>query len=353
MRNLHIVTALFILVSCSEKMNEEERKTEERMPAVTTEVMTGEMHGELVLNGDVACDERKLAKIYVPCTGKIQHIQVEIGDKVRKGQTLASVYSTDAAEYVKQADEIKSRIRVAERNLSQQEDLYADGMIAEKSVQEAREDLKILNAELVRLENVAKVNGFSKESTANLSSPINGFVVSKTVFNDSYIDATNNDTPAFEIADISAVWIIADVYESDIWKVNAGDSVTVSVSAYPKERFCGVINKVYDILDNMSKTMKVRICLDNKKGLLKPGMFASVHISISNEKRTMLQVPISSIVFENGHDYVVVCDQERKLRRQKVSVAGYDEKYAFISSGVNKGDMIVSENALLEFEALR
>ncbi len=353
MKHLNIIIATLLLSSCTGKKTVEMKETEDHLDVATTEVTIGEMHGELALNGDIACDERKLAKIFVPCTGKIQNIQVEIGDFVLKGQTVATLFSTDAAEHAKLTSETNAQMRIAERKLNQLEDMYADRMATEKSVQEAREELNILRAELTRLENVAKVNGYSKMSTASLVSPINGFVVAKTVFNDSYIDATNNDTPAFEIADISTVWVIADVYESDIWKVHTGDSVKVGVTAYPNEQFYGVINKVYNILDNVSKTMKVRVCLDNKKGLLKPGMFATVHVSISDDIRPSIQVPISSIIFENGHNYVVVCDAEKNLRRQQINIAGYNEDFAFVSSGLNKGDMVVSENALLEFEALR
>lgn len=353
MKNLYIATALLVLSSCSGESKEDVKETESRVDLVTTEVIAGEMRGKLVLNGDIACDERKLAKIFVPCTGKIQNIQVEIGDPVVKEQTLATVFSTDAAEHVKQISETNAQIRMAERNLNQLEEMYADKMATAKDVQEAREGLTILRAEMARLENVAKVNGYSKMSTASLVSPINGFVVGKSVFNDSYIDATNNDAPAFEIADLSTVWVIADVYESDIWKVKSGDSVTVEVVAYPNVKFHGVINKVYNILDNVSKTMKVRVCLDNKQGLLKPGMFATVHISISDDIRPMLQVPTKSIIFENGHDYVVVCDDKKHLRRQLIKIEGYGDMCAFVSSGLSKGEMVVSENALLEFEALR
>lgn len=353
MKYLHIIIAFLLFSSCSGKMIDEEKETENRTDFVTTDVTLGEMNSELVLTGDIACDERKLAKIFVPCTGKIRNIQAEIGDSVSKGQTLATVFSTDAADYVKQTSEISSQIRVAERKLNQLEDMYSDRMATEKDVQEAREALNILRAEFERLERVAQVNGYSKMSTASLVSPISGFVVAKTVFNDSYIDATNNDTPAFEIADISTVWVMADVYESDIWKVHTGDSVTIIAAAYPNKHFKGVINKVYNILDNVSKTMKVRICLNNKNGLLKPGMFASVHIAVSGDTRQMLQVPTESIVFENGHDYVVVCDKEEHLCRKQVKIAGYNDKVAFISSGINKGDKVVSENALMIFEALR
>lgn len=352
MKYFHIIIAVLLFSSCSDKTVNEEKETEKFTDLVTTEVTLGKMNGELVLTGDIACDERKLAKIFVPCTGKIRNIQAEICDPVAKGQALATVFSTDAADYVKQTSEINSQIRVAERNLSQLEDMYSVRMATEKDVQEAREALNILRAELERLERVAQVNGYSKMSTASLISPISGFVVAKTVFNDSYIDATNNDTPAFEIADISTVWVMADVYESDIWKVHAGDSVSVIAAAYPNEHFKGVINKVYNILDNVSKTMKVRICLNNKNGLLKPGMFASVHIAISGDSRRMLQVPTTSIVFENGHDYVVVCEEDH-LRRQQVKIAGYNGNVAFISSGINNGDMVVSENALMIFEALK
>jgi cobalt-zinc-cadmium efflux system membrane fusion protein len=114
-----------------------------------------------------------------------------------------------------------------------------------------------------------------------LRSPISGYVTAKNIYNDSYVgpEDSGDGGEALEIANLSRVWVIADVYESDIAKIHQGAAVTVTTMVYDGEVFHGHIDKVYQVLDSESKTMKVRITLDNARGLLRPGMFATVHVS--------------------------------------------------------------------------
>ena len=318
-----------------------------------TSVTEGFMSDELILNGSVQCDESKVSKVFVPCTGKIQGITVEVGDYVNRGQLLATVFSQDAAEYGKQLNDINTEIRLARRELSMKQDLQKSGMVADKDIEEARGRLDIALAEKSRLQSVARVNGFSGQSNAAVHAPVSGYVFSKNVYNGSYISDENNDTPAFEIADLSSVWIIADVYESDIRKVHIGDNVYVTVLAYPDVAIRGVIDNVYRNIDSDSKTMKVRIKLANAKGLLMPGMFVNVHVLLSGAGKRMMQVPAQSIVFENGNNYVIVVDGKGKCRRQEVKVAHQDGIKAYLNGGVNIGDRVVDKNALLEYNTLK
>lgn len=319
----------------------------------TTVVTEGIMSDELVLNGDVVCDEGKVSKVFIPCSGKIQNVTVEVGDHVRAGQMLASVFSQDAADYGKQMSEAEADIRLARRDLEMKQDMQKSGMVADKDVEEARARLDVAKAEKGRLWSVARVNGFSTKAHAMVASPISGYVFAKNVYNGSYIDETNNDDPAFEVADLSSVWIIADVYENDIRNVRQGAHVTVTVLSYPGMVIGGRIDKIYRNLDAESKTMKVRVSLDNSNGKLLPGMFADVHVQLPNSGKRKLVVPMGAIVFENGKNYVVVVDRGGNCRRQEVKVAHETESVAYIDSGLDVGDRVVSENALLEYEALR
>ena len=200
---------------------------------------------------------------------------------------------------------------------------------------------------------MAHVNGYAASSIASITAPMSGYLFAKSAYNGSYIDDTNNDTPAFEIANLESVWVVADVYESDIKHIALGEKVYITVLAYPEIRWEGHINKLYPNLDSESKTMKVRVNLDNKEKKLLPGMFANVHVSLSGSGKKMMQVPSKCIVFENGNNYVVAVDNQGKYYHQKVKVAHQDETAAYIENGVRIGEQVVCENALLVFSNLR
>lgn len=186
-----------------------------------------------------------------------------------------------------------------------------------------------------------------------LRSPISGYVTVKKVYDDSYVSPDGEGGgEALEIDNLSRVWVIADVYESDIAKIHQGAPVTVTTMAYDGEVFSGRIDKVYNVLDSESKTMKVRITLDNARGLLRPGMFATVHVSTHGGGRSLCRVPAKAIVFDGGADYVVVADGRRHYRRQPVTTEHVGSDYAYVLSGLRAGEQVVNKNALLVFNTL-
>lgn len=170
-------------------------------------------------------------------------------------------------------------------------------MASDKDVEEARERVMTAHAERLRLNDVASINGFGDGANASLMAPISGYVICKRIYNNSYVSDDNNDEAAIEIADLRKVWVIADVYESDIAKIRAGAPVSVTTMAYPNETSYGKIDKVYSVLDRESKTMKVRVGLDNPDGKLKPGIFASVHVNLSQEGVRMTAVSAKAVIF--------------------------------------------------------
>lgn len=346
-----------LLASCSSNQNDQTASTDaisDSTEAVlsTSPVTMEPVSDEIVLNGTVNCDESKLGKVFVPCSGKVSGIRVEIGDHVGQGQLLGIVHSTDAADYQKQLSDASAAITVAARDYRMKQDMQKSGMASDKDVEEARANLFVARAERQRLSQVAGINGFAGKSDATLRSPISGYIITKNIYNDSYIDDTNNDDPAFEIADISSVWVIGNVYENDIAKVHQGQKVYVTTASYPDKISTGVIDRIYSVLDSDSRTMKVRVRLNNPGGLLKPGMFATIHVIIPNADHWMPSVPSSAMVFENGNQYVVVKNGRKQYRVQEVQVAKTTDSRVYIQSGIDEGQKVVTRNALLIYNAL-
>jgi cobalt-zinc-cadmium efflux system membrane fusion protein len=345
---------LLCLASCSPSKQKAGDYRNLRSEVVeTTPVVLGSYGDELTLNGDVSCDESLVRKIFIPCSGRVSGLTVEVGDAVRRGQALATIHSEEAADYNKGLTDADAQIRMAERDYEMKQDMRRSGMASDKDVSEAHAALVMARAERSRLGAVAGINGFGRQATAVLRSPISGFVTAKNIYDDSYVSPDGEGGgEALEIANLSRVWIIADVYESDIAKIRQGAPVTVTTMAYDGEVFHGNIDKVYNVLDSESKTMKVRITLDNSRGLLRPGMFATVHVSTGGGGKALCRVPAKAIVFDGGKDYVVVADGHSHYHRQAVRTDHVGSDYAYVVSGLSAGERVVSKNALLVFNTL-
>ena len=156
----------------------------------------------------------------------------------------------------------------------------------------------------------------------------------------------------FTISGLSDVWVMADVYESDISKVSEGADVRISTLAYPERTFTGTIDKVYHLLDSESKTMSVRIKLKNEDYLLKPGMFTNVKVTCKASEERMARIDPHSLVFENGKNYVVAVDGDGSLQVKEVEIYKRSDKECYLRSGVTGGDKILNKNVLLVYNAL-
>ena len=346
---------MLTLAACnSENQQSEGEKTlvaADKQVFDTEIVALKEIDDELVLNGSVACDETLLRKVFIPCTGRVSVLRVEVGDRVKCGQQLAVIQSEGAADYRKSINDADAEIRMAERQYAMQQDLQKSGMASDKDVEEAHERVLMSKAERQRLDDVARINGFDNKANAALIAPISGYVINKRIYNDSYVSDENNDDAAIEIADLQRVWVIADVYESDISKIHAGAPVSVTTMAYSDEVSYGKIDKVYSVLDSESKTMKIRVCLSNPDNKLKPGIFANVHVSLSSKGEKMPAILSQAVIFNHGKDYVVVLTDEGQYERREVRVAHTTADTSFISSGLTAGEKVITKNALLYFNA--
>ena len=355
---LYKMAGLLVMAACQSKdpqADAEEQLTafEEGRICITAQVEMRDIDDVLILNGDVMYDETLLRNVFVPCTGRVSELHVEVGDQVSRGQLLATIHSEEAANYRKGIMDADAEIRLAERAYQMQVDLNKCGIASNKDVEEARLRMQIAKAEQQRLGDVATIHGYKQNADASIVAPISGYVIAKRIYNDTYVNDDNRQEAALEIADLKRVWVVADVYESDIAKVRQGAVVSVTTLAYPDETFRGQIDRIYPLLDQESQTMKIRVCLDNPRGVLKPGMFASVKVSLSANGQQMQAVPSEAVLFEHGKDYVMVEKEPDQYARTEVHVAYTANGYSYISSGLKTGEKVVTKNALLYFNADR
>ena len=184
---------------------------------------------ELLLNGRVSFNPEQLAHVYPIFGGNITEVNVETGDYVKKGDILAVIHSSEVADYEKQRKEAEQQFALASRNLEATEDMFRSGMASERDKLQAEQEVANARAELKRIGEVYSIYHMTGHSTYEIKSPISGFVIEKNVSRNMQIRSDQTEE-MFTISGLADVWVMADVYESDISKVYEGAPVRITHS---------------------------------------------------------------------------------------------------------------------------
>ena len=310
-----------------------------------------EVADELTLNGRVTFNQEQVARVFPIFGGTVTEVSAEIGDHVRKGDILAGIRSGEVADYEKQKKEAEQQLIIARRNLQSVQDMFASGMASERDVLQARQELSNAEAEEKRITEIFSIYHLAGKSLYIVKAPVSGFIIEKNINKEMQIRSDQNDE-MFVISGLENVWVMADVYESNISKVHENAPVRITTLAYPGKEFTGKIDKVYNMLNDESKTMNVRVKLTNENYLLKPGMFTNVSVISRSSDKQLPRIDSHALVFENGKNFVVTVDADGKLAVKEVEVYRQLSKECYLSSGVQEGDRILNKNVLLVYNAL-
>nr|WP_199076703.1 efflux RND transporter periplasmic adaptor subunit [Pedobacter sp. ASV19] len=351
------IFTLSILQSCTKKekpaadADNKFRITEKLLnDLVLDTVQENRAVSEIGLTGVVAPDENKMVKIFPLVSGITQDVHVQLGDVVQKGQTLASMRSVEIAGFTKDLISSQADLRNTKRILQSTQDLYQSGLASEKDLEQAKSDYEKAAAESKRAGSVMSINK-SNGRGYEIKTPISGYIVEKNLTDNMQVRADNSQN-LFTIADLSTVFVLVNIYESDISKVQTGYPVKITTLSYPDKIFTGKIDKVYSMIDPDNKVMRARVKIDNPGNLLKPQMFAKVSISASSGA-DMPSVPLRVLIFDNDRNYVLVRDGKEHVRIQPVTVAKQVEDKAYISSGLKAGDQLIASRQLFLYESLK
>ncbi|MBW8686742.1 efflux RND transporter periplasmic adaptor subunit [Chitinophaga rhizophila] len=299
------------------------------------------------LNGKIQPDESKESKVFSLVSGKIKSVQVELGDYVKQGQVLAVLQSAEVAGINNDVSIAESSVEMAKKNMETQQSLFDGNLATQQDYISAQLEYKKAQSELNRARQVASISGGSS-ATYTLKAPISGYVIEKSISGNSEVRQDNNNS-LFTVADLSTVWIIANVYESDISNIRLGDEVRVKTLANPDKEYLGKIDKVYNVLDPANRTMQVRISMPNANGELKPEMFATVKVSTATSA-AVLSIPAKAMVMDNSKQYVIV-KKGNQLEVKEVSLLRRIDDRAFIS-GLQEGDQVVTSSQVFIYDAL-
>jgi len=352
-----IAIVLLSLTGCNqpERLAEPENKTfvlsETMLSGIKLDtVRTTTVKGVLNLNGKIQADENKMVEVFPIVGGNVMAINAELGDFVRKNQILGVIRSGEVAEYDRQLIDAQSDVLVAQKDLSVKRDLYESKLVSEREIVSAQKELEKAEAALKRIQETFSIYGFNARSEYFLKSPIDGFVISKKINRDMTLPSGHNES-VFTIAELSEVWAVANVYESDISRVTPGMDVEVSTLSYPGEKITGKIDKIFNVLDPDTRTMKVRVRIDNAGFKLKPEMLATTKITYS-EPKSIASVPASAIIFDKSRQFVMIFKDRYNIDTREVEVYRTTDDTAWISRGVEGGEIVISKNQLFIYDAL-
>ncbi len=282
-------------------------------------------------SGRVEVDERRQMVVAPRFEGWIERLQVNaVGDAVKKGQPLFTAYSPE----LQSAGE---ELRIAERLASQG---AAHDPLASASAR------RLAEATRARLRNL-QVAGQSGARQV-FHAPASGVVLDKMAVEGGRFMAGET---LFRIADLSKVWIIADVYEQDLARVQVGQGAQVVLDAWPGRSFAARVGYLYPTLDAATRSTRVRLELDNAEGLLRPGMFAQVALAVGDASPKRV-VPNSAIIDDGKRRVVLVALGEGRFRPQPVQLGARGGEFVEVLEGVEEGDrVVVSANFLIDSES--
>src|SRR6266567_2867042 len=301
----------------------------------------------LELAAQVQPDPTKLVRIFPPVSGRVVAIEVKPGDFVRRGQTVAILSSSDVASF--RSDFTKANIEVerATRAVERQKVLFEHGASAEKDYIDARAQADSARAELVRATQRLELLNISPSATTDriaLVSTSNGVVLDVSAAPGEFSKSLESANPLITVADLNSVWIVGDVYEKDVAKVGGGEQVTVTLQAYPGQRWSARIDSLSGALDPTTRTLKVRVALPNPEQRLKPGMFGAIHVNTSAHQA--LVVPAAAIIRE-GNTTTVFLNNAGKPVQRTVTIGQTVDGNVEVLSGLRVGEKVAVDGAEL------
>lgn len=303
------------------------------------------------LTGVVETNPDKVVRFMSLVDGIISHTYFSLGDEVKKGQVLAELRSSQLAELYAQSKTIASQIKVAEQDLKATQAMFDDGISSQRELLNSQSELAILNANKENIDSQLSLYSASPErGVFKIRAPHSGVVTAKSITAGGSISAGGE--PLFTISDLDDVWVMVNIYASNVRNITSGMDVSIKTLSYPDKIFKGKITVISQVLDEQAKVLKARVVLPNTDFKLKPGMLVDVH-ALKTSETTALSIPTDALVFDNNQNFVVVYRDDCDLEIRKVETSSKGNGNTFIVTGLEENEKIVSKNQLLLYEQIK
>jgi cobalt-zinc-cadmium efflux system membrane fusion protein len=310
-----------------------------------------ELASELNATGTVNPDVSREVPVISLANGRVVDIKARLGDDVKKGQLLFRVQSPDISTAFNAYLKAVNDEQLANKADIRAQDLYQHGAVSQAMVEQADDTEHNAKADLDAADEQLRILGVDKahpSSVVDVRAPISGVIISQNITNAAAAGVSlSGSATAFTIADLTEVWILCDVYENDIPKLQLGQEARIKLNAYPDRPVKGHISDIGPVLDPQLRTAKVRIQVPNP-GFLKLGMFATATFT-SRRTETHAAVPSDAVLHLHDRDWVFVPAGGNHYRRTEIhagQMIGGNRQV--ILSGIEPGQQIVTNALLLE-----
>jgi cobalt-zinc-cadmium efflux system membrane fusion protein len=315
-------------------------------------IYTGSFVEELRASGRIDFNELFLSRIGANVTGRVSEILGIPGQVVKQGDILAKITSTELTQSQLSYLKAKSASQLADQAANRARILYKEDVIALAELQRRESEASSAKAEFRAANDQLRVQGMDQpsidrlaksgviESINNVIATIPGEIVERKINKGQVVQPAE---ALFTVADLSSLWAISEIPESNAYLIHKGQKITLIIPALRNAEVDGVVAHVDSIVNPQTRTVVVRMEVSNKDGLIKPGMLATMMIESQPTER--LLVPISAVIRQDNHDHVFVREDEDTYRMVTVKLGPEGKGYRPVISGLKEGQEIAVNGA--------
>jgi len=314
--------------------------------------------GLIQATGRLTFDDRRVTHVFSPVGGRVTRLLADLGQRVQAGQPLALIDSPDLGSALADARKAEAAYALAEREYERQKELFAAHAGAQRDLETAEASWKNAQAERDRARQKAgflhapETKGVSQGFA--LRAPIAGEVIARSTNPGTDVPGQYGGgatSELFTLGDLGTLWLMADLYEADLFRVKVGSRVEVRVEGYPLGPVTTRVDWISSTLDPATRTAKLRCVLPNRSHLLRPEMFAKVLIQVVPDQA--LAIPRTAVVRLGSQTYAFVelppaADGTLRFERKPVKV---DEQVAGdllpVKDGLKQGERVVAKGAMI------
>jgi cobalt-zinc-cadmium efflux system membrane fusion protein len=307
--------------------------------------------------GTIDFNENVLVQVFSQYSGKILKAFYNVGDDVKRGDVLFTLDSPDLLQAESTLLAAEGVLELQKKTLARLTALLKSGGAAQKDVDQSTSDEQTAEGNFKAAKDAVRIFGKTDEeielilsnrkveSTLKVPSPISGRIVTRNAA-PGFLTQPGNPPPPFQVADVSTMWMIANVIETDAPSFKLGQEVEVTVPAYPDKVFKGHVTNLGSMLDPNSHRQLVRSEIDDPEHLLRGGMYASFVIRVGNAE-TSFAVPENGVVREgDGTMTVWVTTDRRHFMKRTVTIGLRQDGWVQILDGLRPGETVVTDGAV-------
>src|SRR6516162_2260598 len=307
--------------------------------------------------GSIDFNEDMTLQVFTPYPGRIVALFAKVGDDVRKGQTLFTIDSPDLLQAESMLIAAAGVSEMTTRNLARLRELYKTRAVSQKDLEQAVSDQQTAEGNLRAARDAVRIFGKTDgdidqivsrrmaDPTLVVPSPISGRITTRNAAPGLFVQPGNAPAP-YTVADISTMWMVANVPESDSPAFRIGQDVKVKVAAFPDHVFEGKITTIGATVDPNTRRVLVRSEIHDPQNELRSGMFANFVISIGEPVRSVA-VPLAGVVREGDGSMIVwVTADRRHFTRRTVKIGDQRDGYRQILEGLQVGELVATEGAI-------